>query len=177
MKRTLYLCLIAGSLWLLLAGLAGAQSLGDFARQQRQTKRPSTAKVYTNDDIPSLAAPKPEAAATGQPSAGKDAKTEAKPPAEDKAKAAAALQAKADALNKQIALLEREYTVAEREYKLRTAVYYADAGNSLRDPKKWAEQDRQYQAEMATKKKAIDDARQKLADLQEQARKEGLRVQ
>jgi hypothetical protein len=177
MKRTLYLCLTAGSLSLLLVGMAGAQSLGEIARRQRQVKRPSAAKVYTNDDMPSLAAPKPEAAATGQKTESKEAPTEAKPTPEDKAKQGAALQAKADGLKNQIALLEREYTVAEREYKLRTAVYYADAGNSLRDPKKWAEQDRQYQAEMATKKKAIDDARQKLADLQEQARKAGLSVQ
>jgi hypothetical protein len=175
MKRFFYCC--AAIVSLLIVTFAGAQSLGDLARQQRQAKRPSAAKVYTNDEIPSVAAPSAEATVAADKSDKKDGKTEAKPSAEDKGKAAAGMQAQADALKKEIAQLEREYTVSEREYKLRAATYYADAGNSLRDPKKWAESERQYQAEMSDKRKAIDTAKQKLTDLQEQARKADLRVQ
>ena len=178
MKRIFYFC--AATLSLLIVTFAGAQSLGDLARQQRQAKRPSAAKVVTNDDIPPVELPSAEPAAAAEksgPADDKEGKTAAKPAAEDKSKAAAGFQGKADALKNAIAQLEREYTVSEREYKLRAAVYYADAGNSLRDPKKWAEQERQYQAEMADKRKAIDDAKQKLADLQDQARKADVKIQ
>lgn len=175
-------CLCAVVFSLLVVSVAGAQSLGEVARQQRQAKRPSAAKVYTNDEIPMVAAPEPAAVADSadkkvEESDKKEATGEASPAAEDKGKGAAALQAKAEAMKKEIAQLEREYTVSEREYKLRAATYYADAGNSLRDPKKWAEQDRQYQAEMADKRKAIDAAKEKLAELQEQARKENVKMQ
>ncbi len=67
--------------------------------------------------------------------------------------------------------------VAQREYKLKVAVYYADVGNNLRDPKKWAEDDRKQRAEIDAKQKALSDAKQKLADLQEQARKAGVRIE
>ncbi len=179
MKRIFYFCV--ASSFLLIVTLAGAQSLGDVARQQRQAKRPSTAKVYTNDDIPMVAQPSPAPPAATAPDKSdkdaKDQKAEDKPATDTKAKAAAAMQAQADGLKKEIAQLEREYSVSEREYKLRAATYYADAGNSLRDPKKWAESDRQYQAEMADKRKGIDAAKQKLADLQEQARKADIKIQ
>jgi hypothetical protein len=179
MKRFFFFC--AMTLSLLVVSFAGAQSLGDVARQQNKAKRPSAAKVYTNDDIQSTATPRAEPAAAAAENSDKSdtkgAKAEAKPAPEDKAKVAAAFQAKGDGLKKEIAQLEREFTISEREYKLRSAVYYADAGNSLRDPKKWAEQDRQYQAEMAEKRKGIDSAKEKLAQLQEEARKADVSIQ
>lgn len=175
MKRIFYVC--TAVLSLLMVTFAGAQSLGDVARQQRQSKRPSAAKVITNDEIPMVETPSPAPAAAAEQGDKKDAKAEAKPAPEDKAKASAGMQAQVDSLKKEIAQLEREYTVSEREYKLRAAAYYADAGNSLRDPKKWADQERQYQGEMGEKRKAIDAAKAKLADLQEQARKADIKIQ
>src|SRR5579884_3858599 len=100
MKRILYVSAVA--MFLLLTGMALAQDqdLGAAARQQRAQKKPTAKKVYTNDDIAS--APQPAApAATADAKA--DAKTDAKvdkpkgTSADDKAKAAAEMQAKVDA--------------------------------------------------------------------------------
>jgi hypothetical protein len=183
MKRTLYASALA--LLIAVSGVAAAQDLGAIARQQRQHKRPSATKVYTNDDIASspAAAEQPAAsvssAATGAAAAKAAAAKGEKPketPDEEKAKAAAALQKKADGLKAEIATLEREYNIADRENKLRVANYYADAGNSLRDPKKWLDEQKATQEELASKKKAIEDAKAKLDDVVEQGRKAGIRV-
>ncbi len=71
-------------------------------------------------------------------------------------------------------LLTRELDVMQREYKLRAAAFYADAGNRLRDQGIWDKQDAQYKQQIALKQKALDDARQQLEDLKEQARKAGV---
>ena len=184
MKRTLYASVLG--LFVLVSGLAAAQDLGALARQQRQQKKPSAKKVYTNDDIASAPTPAPEPAAPATEAnaeAKGDAKADAKAaapkasPAEDKAKAAAALQRQADGIKAEIAALTRELTVADRENKLRVANYYADAGNSLRDPKKFQDEQRATQSEIDAKQKAIDAAKAKLDALVEQGRKEGIKVE
>ena len=75
---------------------------------------------------------------------------------------------------KEIRQLERELNVAQREAGVRSAVYYADAGTMLRDSAKYAEDNRKLQAEIETKTQALASAKQKLADLEEQARKAGV---
>ena len=70
--------------------------------------------------------------------------------------------------------MQRELDIAQREAKLRAAALYGDAGTMLRDQAKFAEDSRKEQDEINTKKQALDAAQQKLADLQEQARKAGL---
>src|SRR5260370_1444334 len=52
----------------------------------------------------------------------------------------------------------------------------ADIGTRLGNNAKYAEQERQYQEQIAAKQKALDDAKQKLADMQEEARKSGVPV-
>ena len=182
MKRTLYASVLG--LFVLVSGLAVAQDLGALARQQRQQKKPSAKRVYTNDDIASAPLPEPAAPPTDANAEAKpDAKPEAKAaapkasPADDKAKAAAALQKQAEGIKAEIAALTRELTVADRENKLRVANYYADAGNSLRDPKKFQDEQRATQAEIDGKQKAIDAAKAKLDALVEQGRKEGIKVE
>ena len=171
MKRTLFLLSAVILFSLGVITCAGAQeSLGDLARQQRQAKRPSAAKVYTNDDFVPVAPASSEIADTAE----KADKAEAAGKTEDKAKGAADFKAKAAEQKKNIAQLERELDVAQREYRLKVAVYYADVGNNLRDSKKWAEDDRKQRAEIEAKQKGLGDARQKLADIQEQARKAGV---
>jgi hypothetical protein len=177
MKRTLYVFAMALSLSFMIVGCASAQeSLGDVARQQRGSKKPGSAKVYTNDDFAAASVPaaQPAATATAEKSGQADA---AEPKTEDKGKLAADLKAKIDEQKKAITQLERELDVAQREYRLKVAVYYADVGNNLRDSKKWAEEDRKQRAELEGKQKAISDAKQKLADIQEQARKAGTRAE
>jgi hypothetical protein len=73
----------------------------------------------------------------------------------------------------QIDLLGRELDVLQREYQIRAAAMYADAGNRLRNSGDWDKQDTQYKQQIADKQKAVDDAKQKLDDLLEDARKAG----
>ena len=184
MKRTWFLLTAA---WLVACTVvtcaAAQQSLGELARQQRQAKRPSSARVITNDDIDIALAPAPEAtAAVKDDKSNKDEKSSRSdaakaPSADDKEKLAATFKAKAEEQKKAIAQLERELDVARREYRLKVAVYYADVGNNLRDSKKWAEEDRKQRAELDDKQKALAEAKQKLADIQEEARKAGVRVE
>jgi hypothetical protein len=62
----------------------------------------------------------------------------------------------------------------QREYRLRAAAFYADAGNRMRDSKDWDKEDREYKDHIAEKQKAVDEAKQKLDQLQEDARKAGV---
>ncbi len=73
----------------------------------------------------------------------------------------------------QIDLLGRELDVLQREYQIRAAAMYADVGNRMRNSADWDKQDTQYKQQIADKQKAVDDAKQKLEDLQEEARKAG----
>jgi hypothetical protein len=74
----------------------------------------------------------------------------------------------------QIALLARELDVAQKEYQLRAAAFYADAGNRLRNAGSWDKEDAQFKQQIADKQKALDAAKQKLEDMQEDARKSGV---
>jgi hypothetical protein len=71
-------------------------------------------------------------------------------------------------------LESRELDVMQREYRLRAVAVYSDAGNRLRNSGTWDKEDKQYKEQIATKQKALDAAKQQLADLQEQARKAGV---
>jgi hypothetical protein len=162
---------------------AYAQSLGDAAREARAEK-PATpqTKVFTNDNLPTTGSISVLGTAAPTPSASSSDKA-AKPAAAAAATASdpAAKQKEADKIKDQIesqkgeiSRLERELDISTREWKLRQAAYYADAGNQLRDPAAWAATERKYNDETAAKKQALDDARQKLEDLQDQARKAGM---
>ncbi len=184
MKRILYLFSTIAVMLLLCSPLE-AQSLGDAARELRKEKRPQAKRVITNEEIRSAGQTSAPAAPAStekpaEPAADKDKdKDKGKPAvtAEEVAKLNAEWRAKVNDQKKVISQLEREIDVAQREYKLRAAVYYADAGNALRDSKKWAEDERKYQADMADKQKQLSDARQKLDQLQEDARKAGAKVE
>ena len=118
-------------------------------------------------------APAPAAApAKGTGSAAATAANAA--PKEDPTKSADKIKDDVQRQKDEIARLQRELDISTREWKLRQAAYYADAGNQLRDPKAWADQERKYNDETSQKQQALADAKQKLDDLQEQARKAGL---
>jgi hypothetical protein len=99
----------------------------------------------------------------------------AKAPGDQTNKEAAAKQwaDKLTAQREQIDLLARELDVLQREYQLRAAAIYADAGNRMRNSADWDKQDAQYKQQIADKQKALDEAKQKLDDLEEEARKAG----
>lgn len=161
-----------------------AQSLGEKARELRAEK-PATpqSKVYTNENVPTsggitvVGAPAPAASTTSTTSskaAGAASPSTAAPATEDKSKVADKIKEDVQAQKAEISRLERELDIATREWKLQQAAFYADAGNQLRDPAAWAERERKYNDETKQKQQAIADAKQKLDDLQEQARKAGL---
>jgi hypothetical protein len=126
----------------------------------------------------------PAAPAAGEAKPGTETKTgEVKPPTavvktaeEDEAAKQAAWKQWADkiqAQKDQIDLTARELDVLQREYQIRAAAMYADAGNRMRNESDWDKQDAQYKQQIADKQKALDDAKQKLEDVQEEARKAG----
>jgi hypothetical protein len=166
-----------------LAVSASAQSIADAAREQRANK-PETpqAKVYTNDNLPTgggitvIGAPAPAAPAASAAAVKASSTTPAAAasPAADSQKEADKLKADVQAQKDEISRLQRELDVATREWKLQQATYYADAGNQLRDPAAFAERERKFNDETKQKQQAIADAKQKLDDIQEQARKSGL---
>lgn len=81
---------------------------------------------------------------------------------------------KIGAQQQQIDLLSRELEVAQREYQLRAAAMYADAGNRLRNSADWDKQDAQYKQQIADKQKTLDDAKAKLDDLKDGAQRAGM---
>ena len=96
--------------------------------------------------------------------------------AEDDANKAAADKQWGDriaAQKDQIDLLGRELDLLQREYQIRAAAMYADVGNRMRNSADWDKQDAQYKQQIADKQKGLDEAKQKLEDLQEEARKAG----
>ena len=157
------------------------QSLGDAARQARKNKQAEPAKkVITNDDLAPAKSGSDTSSSSSQAAAPaadaskeKSSDDKAKLSGDDQAKLDKEWQDKISAQKDQIALLERELDVLQRENKLRAASYYADAGNRLRDEKKYAEEDRKYQDDIAAKQKAIDDAKTKLEQMKDDARKAG----
>jgi hypothetical protein len=105
-----------------------------------------------------------------------DTKMTAKTPEEEEAAKQAAWKQWGDkiaAQKDQIDLMARELDVLQREYQIRAAAMYADAGNRMRNEADWDKQDAQYKQQIADKQKALDDAKQKLEDIQEDARKAG----
>jgi hypothetical protein len=157
-------------------------------------------KVFDNDNLPkddklSVVgnAPAPGAEAAAAPAESKPAETVnaaagSQPKAEagaspadtskmDQAQKEAAWKQWGDKIAQQqqtIDLLTRELDVVQREYQIRAAAMYADVGNRLRNSADWDKQDAQYKQQIADKQKALDDAKQKLEELREEARKAGV---
>jgi hypothetical protein len=175
----------------LLAPSAGAQSsapasdqssLGDYARKIR--KDPGTAKakpkVFDNDNLPvddKLSVVGQPAAAAGGAAPADDKNAASAKADDDKAKKEAEWKSWTDKLTSQkdqIDLANRELDVLQREYQLRAAAEYADAGNRLRNSTQWDKEDADYKQKIADKLKAVETAKQKLTDMQEDARKDGV---
>jgi hypothetical protein len=162
---------------------APSQSLADYARSVRKDKKAEAPKVFDNDNLPTndklsvvgnatdASATAPQTDAAADPS--KPAVIKPGDSKEDRQKVFDEWKGKIDEQKDDISLLARELDVLQREYRLRAAAFYADAGNRLRDSKDWDKEDTQYKQQIADKQKIVDDAKQKLEDLQEEARKAG----
>jgi hypothetical protein len=133
--------------------------------------------AQTDSTAPAEVKPSSDSKTGSQAATAEKAPSAAAPTAaEDEANKAAADKQWADkitAQKDQIDLLGRELDVLQREYQIRAAAMYADVGNRMRNSADWDKQDAQYKQQIADKQKALDDAKQKLEDLQEDARKAG----
>ncbi len=171
-------------------------SLGDYARKtHKDPNAKAKPKVFDNDNLPTEdklsvigeAAPTTTADASAAdaaskaaaPAPGKDAA--AAPPAaspeDERAKKQAEYktwQDKIAAQKSSIDLASRELDVLQKEYQLRAAAMYADVGNRLRNSGQWDKEEADFKQKIAEKQKAVDDAKQKLDDMQEEARKAGV---
>ena len=138
-----------------------------------------SAETKTDDAANAAGEAKP--GTEGQPAAKTDAATTATPKTGESAAPEVPKETmwkqwgdKIAAQKQQIDMLTREVNVLQREYQLRAAAMYADAGNRLRNQADWDKQDAQYKQQLADKQKGVDDAKEKLEDLQEQARRAGV---
>jgi hypothetical protein len=174
-----------------------SQSLGDYARAVRKDKKPSTPKQYDNDNLPV----NDKLSVVGNPSADSgaqsgDTKTtkDGDQPGDSDGKTADQknLEPKADETPEQRATryngwkenisqekgemdqASKELDLLQREYRLRAAAFYGDAGVRLRSSAEWDKENAQYQQQIADKQKEVEAAKQKIDDLQEQARKAGV---
>jgi hypothetical protein len=174
-----------------------SQSLGDYARAARKDKKPSTPKQYDNDNLPV----NDKLSVVGNTSADSSAQSDAKtskdgdqPGNDSDGKTAdqKKLEPKADETPEQrdaryngwkeniskekseMDQASKELDLLQREYRLRAAAFYGDAGVRLRNSAEWDKENAQYQQQIADKQKAVEAAQQKIEDLQEQARKAGV---
>jgi hypothetical protein len=127
------------------------------------SEKPATADGKATDVKPAIAKP---VDATAAPSTGDD---KAKKEAEWKA-----WQTKIAAQKEQVTMASRELDVTQREYQLRAAAMYADVGNRLRNAAQWDKEESSYKQQIADKQKALDDAKQKLEDMKDEATKAGV---
>jgi hypothetical protein len=149
--------------------------VGAPSPENTNTVSDAAAPESANEAKPAGEAKTPEGAVAAPPPV--ETKDAGKSPAEDeKAKQAAwkEWQDKLVAQKGQIDLLTRELDVLQREYQIRAAAFYGDVGNRLRNSGTWDKQDADYKQQLADKQKAVEDAKQKLDDLDEDARKAGV---
>jgi hypothetical protein len=178
-----------GTLLLLGVGASTAQSLGNYAREVRKnkTETSSASHHYDNDNLPtgadlSVVGPEPtsdnKADPGGQmPKTAAVAKTTVVDPnaaAAERQKASEDLKRKIDKQKEKIDWLSHDLDLEQREYRLRAAAFYGDAGDRLRNSAKWDKDEAQYKSDIDSKQKAIEAARQEFTELQEQARKAGI---
>lgn len=174
--------LLAGSV--AVASPAQDQPLGDYARKVRKdkTQEQPAAKKFDNDNLPTeeklsivgtpTPAPDPNAAPADKAADKKDDKATLS--AADHQKVNDDWKAKIDAQKGQIDSISRELDVMQREYRLKAAAFYGDAGERLRNSASWDKEDAQYKQQIADKQKNLDDAKQQLDNMQEDARKAGV---
>jgi hypothetical protein len=178
-------------------------SLGDYARAVKKTKPESrkASKTYDNDNLPNNSKLSVVGAAPTEAAADKDNKgpdqdstatkdadhkddasktaensSEVKPgqSSEDRKKAVADWKQKVDDQKGKVDLLSRELDVLQRERQIKQADFYSSTARAVQNSRGFDGEDAKYKQQIADKQKTLDDAKGKLSELQEQARKEGV---
>ena len=203
MKRTVHVLVRAIFVTVLLIPSCMAQSdsisLGDAARTTRKGKQSQAAppKVFDNDNLPreehisvvggapAAKAETPQPSQTAEiPATDKDSRAKNEDSTKltidpetspgDRERIYGEWRKKIADQKDTITLLQREFDVLQREYRLRAAAMYADVGNRLRNQGDWDKQDRDYKDKIEAKQKELDRAKQQMDDLREEARKGGV---
>jgi hypothetical protein len=166
---------------------SNADSVADAARKAREAKKaaPTGKKVYTDDDV-KPATPSASAQPTAQgdaqvPAQAAAAPTDGTQPATDANAAPAANPGKADekawrdkfrGQRDQIARLEKELDVLQREQDKAQVQYYPDPQKALSEG--YSRKDiNEKDTKIAAKKDEIDKAKQALSDMEDELRKSG----
>jgi hypothetical protein len=190
MKRITQIALAFSLFTIVAAPLALAQttapspdqsSLGDYARKVHKDPAVKVKpKVYDNDNLPKddKLSVVGDAGATANAAATTENKEAENKSADDEtSKKQSEWKGWQDKISSQknaIDLASRELDVVQKEYQLRAAAMYADVGNRMRNAAQWDKEDADYKQKIADKQKAVDDAKQKLDEMQEEARKAGV---
>jgi len=172
---------------LLVVGIASAQSLGELARQARSNRaRKSSAKVYTNDNIPRAsaavsimgegqAAPA-AAAAGGQQAAAAGGASAAEGEGEEECDEAC-WRGKFTEQRAKIQQAERELDILQREFNLARTQYYQDPNQAVREQYSantaGGQELQDIQNRIQEKQQEIQQARQALSTLEDDLRRAG----
>lgn len=202
MKRSFSVWVAAIAIALAAVGIAAAQlqnqSLGDYARAAKKAKAAPDAKtaprVYDNDNLPSKTSisvvgdSASGATADGQNAADDkaakdkpgDQAGEKKTPQLATGQSSAEREQALDAWKQKLAdqkekvsLLSREVDVLQREHQLKASEFWGNSAQRAQNPNGFADEDKKDQEKIAEKQKQLDEAKAKLSDMQDQARKEG----
>lgn len=168
-------------------GISQSQPLGDYARAVKKAKAGSakSAKTYDNDTMPDKATVSVVGGATADsdaaPAAAQDQGDPAKPPemkagqsTDDREKALGEWKGKIDDQKGKVDLLSRELDVLQRERQIKQADFYSSTARAVQNSRGFDEEDAKYKEKIADKQKTLDDAKAKLSELQESARKAGV---
>jgi len=137
-----------------------AQSLGEVARENRNTPHPRAKKVVTNDEIPSV-----DTLSTAAPES-----------ADALAKKDAEWNQKFSQQQEKITLLERELKVSEQEARQKQLAHIADVNARVNNQQQYAEAEKLDQDDLAQKREKLNAERQKLESMQEDARHAGVKL-
>jgi len=146
--------------------------VGNSDGQSRDSQEVGAAK---GEDKSAGTDPSKDSTRQANPAETSDAKPAIKPDqsAEEREKAIGAWKDKIDAQKASVDLASRELDVLEREYHVKQAEFYANTASRVENPNGFADDDVKYKQQISDRQKKLEEAKQKLSDLQDEARGEG----
>ena len=189
LKRIFVLSMVAMCLALVTTATAQTQSqpLGDYARVVKKTKHvEKSAKTYDNDNLPEngkvsvVGAASPESTSANDDKADSSKKADDSPQlkdgqsSEDRQKAIGDWKQKIEDQKGKVDLLSREVDVLQRELQVKKADFNSSTARTVQNPRGFDEEEAKYKQLIADKQKVLDEAKGKLTEFQEQARKSGV---
>ena len=166
----------------------GEPSLGNYARAARKDKKQEAAKRFDNDNLPrtdklSVVGPAADASSSNPPdatqqqaAAGAATETTQMTPGqsqEDRQKVIDQWQHKLSEQHAQVDALSQALDLDQREYRLHSAEGYNDPAARMNQAH-WGKDEDEYKKKIADEQKAVEDAKQKFGDLEEEARHSGV---